>query len=157
MTMQEEYDRHLHEEHGDEAREAEHASDAPATSRGPLPGREPEKSQGGDGGQNNDPALSRTRRRTLIVASVGLFLAVAGFLGYGVYQRDQRNQAAQQDLDNRRNRVPELRIEKVKSIDTPKEIYLPGDHAGLRCGHDLCPPERIHLSAARRYRKPGQE
>ena len=125
MTMQEEYDRHLDEDHGDEVREAEHASDAPATSRGPLPGREPEKSQGGDGGQNNDPALSRTRRRTLIVASVGLFLAVAGFLGYGVYQRDQRNQAAKQDLDNRRDRVPELRIEKVKSIDTPKEIHLP--------------------------------
>ena len=125
MTMQEEYDRHLHEEHADEAREAEHATDALATSRGPLPGHEPEKSQGGDRGQGNDPALSRTRRRTLIVASVGLFLAVAGFLGYGVYQRDQRNQAAKQDLDNRRDRVPELRIEKVKSIDTPKEIHLP--------------------------------
>ena len=124
MTMQEEYDRHLHEEHGDEAREAEHA-DAPATSRGPLPGREPEKSQGGDGGQNHDPALSRSRRRTLILASVGLFFAVAGFLGYGVYRREQRNQAAQQDLDNRRNRVPELRIEKVKAVDTPKEIHLP--------------------------------
>ncbi len=125
MTMQEEYDRHLHEDHGDEAREAENASDAPATSRGPLPGPEPEKSQGGDGGQNNNPALSRTRRRTLIVASVGLFLAVAAFLGYGVYQRDQRNQAAKQDLDNRRDRVPELRIETVKSVDTPKEIHLP--------------------------------
>ena len=125
MTMEEEYDRHLHQEHADEAREAEHAPDAPATSRGPLPGRDPEKSQGGDGGQNNDPSLNRTRRRTLIVASVGLFLAVGGFLGYGVYQRDQRNQAAKQDLENRRNRVPELRIEKVKAIDTPKEIHLP--------------------------------
>jgi RND family efflux transporter MFP subunit len=125
MTMQEEYDRHLHQEHADEARETEHASDAPATSRGPLPGREPEKSQGGDGGQNNDPALSRTRRRSLIAASIGLFLAVAGFLGYGVYQRDQRNQAAKQDLDYRKNRVPALRIEKVKAIDTPKEIHLP--------------------------------
>ena len=125
MTMQEEYGRHLHQEHADDAREAEPASDARATSRGPLPGHEPEKSPGGDGGQNHDPALSRTRRRTLIVASVGLFLAVAGFLGYGVYQREQRNQAAQQELDNRKNRVPELRIEKVKSVDTPKEIHLP--------------------------------
>jgi len=125
MTMQEEYDRHLHEEHGDEAREAEHAPDARTTDRGPLPGPEPEKSQGGNGGQNNDPALSRSRRRSLIVASVGLFLGVAGFLGYGVYQRDQRNQAAKQDLNDRQNRVPELRIEKVKSVDTPKEIHLP--------------------------------
>ena len=49
MTMQEEYDRHLHQKmHADEAREAEHASDTPTTSRGPLPGREPEKSQGGE-------------------------------------------------------------------------------------------------------------
>ncbi len=157
MTMQDEYDRHLHQEHADDAREAEHRSDAPSTSRGPLPGGEPEKSQGGDGRRNNDPALSRTRRRTLIVASVGLFLVVAGFLGYGVYQRDQRNQAAQQDLNNRQNRIPKLRIDKVKTVDTPKEILSSGDHAGLRCGHDLCPPERLHLSAACRYRKPGQE
>ena len=126
MTMQEEHDRHFpHENHADETGEAEHASDKPTTDRSPLPGREPEKSQGGSGGQNNDRALSRTRRRILIAASAGLFLAVAGFIGYGVYQREQRNQAAQRELDNRKNRIPGLRIEKVKAIDTPKEIHLP--------------------------------
>ncbi len=61
----------------------------------------------------------------LIGASVALFFTVAGFVGYGVYQRGQRTQAAQQELDNRRNRVPELRIEKVKAVDTPREIHLP--------------------------------
>ena len=126
MTMQEEYDQHLHhDDHAGETREAEHASETPTTDRGPLPGHEPERSQGGGGEQHNDPALSRSRRRILIMASVGLFLGVGGFIGHGVYQRDQRNQAAQQDLDNRQNRVPALRIEKVKSVDTPREIHLP--------------------------------
>ena len=124
MTMQEEHDLHLRQdEDADEVRD-EHASDAPTTDRGPLPGPEPGKSQGG-GGQNNDPSLSRTRRRIMIAASVGLFLGVAGFIGYGVYQRGERNQAAQRELDNRNNRVPELRIETVKAIDTPKEVHLP--------------------------------
>jgi RND family efflux transporter MFP subunit len=126
MTMQEEHDRHFpHEDHADKTGEAERASDILTTDRAPLPGREPEKSQGGSGGQNNDRALSRTRRLILIAASVGLFLAVAGFIGYGVYQRGQRNQAAQRELDNRKTRIPGLRIEKVKAIDTPKEIHLP--------------------------------
>ncbi len=126
MTMQEEHDRHFpHEDHADKTGEAERASDILTTDRAPLPGREPEKSQGGGGGQNNDRALSRTRRLILIAASAGLFLAVAGFIGYGVYQRGQRNQAAQRELDNRRDRIPGLRIEKVKAIDTPKEIHLP--------------------------------
>ena len=126
MTMQEEQDRHFpHEDHADKTGEAERASDTLTTDRAPLPGREPEKSQGGSGGQNNDRALSRTRRLILIAASVGLFLAVAGFIGYGVYQRGQRNQAAQRELDNRKTRIPGLRIEKVKAIDTPKEIHLP--------------------------------
>jgi len=45
MTMQEEHDRHFHhEDHADETGEAEHASDTPTIDRGPLPGREPEKS-----------------------------------------------------------------------------------------------------------------
>ena len=123
MTMQEEHDQHFpHEDHADKTGEAERASDTLTTDRAPLPGREPEKSQGGGGGQNNDRAL---RRRILIAASAGLFLAVAGFIGYGVYQRGQRNQAAQRELDNRKTRIPGLRIEKVKAIDTPKEIHLP--------------------------------
>ncbi len=125
MTTQEEYDQQQHFHHEEHAAgEAEPAPDAPTADRGPLPGGEPEKSQGG-GEKRNDSALSRTRRRILIIASVGLFLAVAGFLGYGVYQREQRNQAAQQDLDNRKNRVPELRMETVKAVDTPREIHLP--------------------------------
>ncbi len=41
------------------------------------------------------------------------------------FQRGQRNQAAQQELDSRQNRIPELRIEKTKSVDTPREIHLP--------------------------------
>jgi RND family efflux transporter MFP subunit len=126
---QEEYDRKLGpEERAQEAKDSGPGSvdaDGRATSRGPAPRSEPEKSQGGPGRQHNDRALSRTRRRILIAASVGLFLAVAGFIGYGAYQRGQRNQAAQRELDNRRNRVPELRVEKVKAIDTPKEIHLP--------------------------------
>src|SRR5271157_661657 len=128
MTMQEDYERRLDPEEIAGAESEEHRlvdADAPTTSRGPVPRGEPERSQGGVGGRTNDPALSRTRRRILIGASIALFFAVAGFVGYGVYQRGQRNQAAQQELDNRRNRVPELRIEKVKAVDTPKEIHLP--------------------------------
>ena len=128
MTPQEDRDQRLHPE-GDiaEAGPYEHTedADAPATSRGPIPSREPEKSQGGEDRGGNDPALSRTRRRVLIVAGIGLFLTVAGFIGYGVYQRGQRNQAAQQELDVRQNRIPALRIERVKAVDTPREVHLP--------------------------------
>ncbi len=58
-------------------------------------------------------------------ASVALFLAVAGFIGYSAYQKSQQNQAAQRELDGRKNAVPEVRIEKVKAIGTPREIHLP--------------------------------
>ncbi len=49
----------MDEEHGGSE------ADAPATSKGPVPGRRPEKSQG-DGGKRRDPALGRRRRRVLI-------------------------------------------------------------------------------------------
>ena len=91
----------------------------------PSPAVSPKSRKEATAGKIMIPRSAGTRRRTLIVASVGLFLGVAGFLGYGVYQRDQRNAAAKQDLENRRDRIPALRIEKVKSIDTPKEIHLP--------------------------------
>ena len=95
-------------------------SDAPTTSRGPVLGR-----ADGGGGKKADPALGKRRRRVLIGASVALAVAVGGFVGYGVVQRQERNQAAQQELENRKNRAPGLRIEKVKAVDTPREIHLP--------------------------------
>ena len=161
MTMQEEHDRHLHpEEEVDEGQGAEHEpvdADAPTTSRGPVPHGDPEKSQGSGGGKPSDPALSRTRRRNSDWRQRGLVLAVAGFVGYGVNQRGQRNQAAQQELDNRRNRVPELRIEKVKAVDTPRGDPSSGDDAGFRCRDHFRPAKRVHLSAPCGHWKPGQE
>ena len=73
---------------GQDTMDEEHGhgeADAPATSKGPVPGREPEKSQG-DGGKRKDPALGRRRRVVLAGASVAIFLAAAGFIGYGAYQ-----------------------------------------------------------------------
>ncbi len=128
MTTQEEHDLRLQEEDAGDAQEHGRrpaGGDAPATSRGPLPGREPERPHGGGGGKR-DPALARRRRRALAVASTGLLMAVAGFIAYGVYQRNLRDQAAQRELQNRQDRVPELKIEKVKLVDTPREIHLPG-------------------------------
>jgi RND family efflux transporter MFP subunit len=125
MTMQDERDFRLHSE--EDAREHEPGlvnSDAPTTSRGSIPGREPERSQGG-GGERRDPALGRRRKRALVLASVSLLLGVGGLVGYGVYQRSQRNQLAQRELQNRQTRVPELRIEKVRLVDAPSEIHQP--------------------------------
>ena len=125
MTMQEEQGRHFDNEgSAGETAEAERPSGTPSTCRGPLPKPEPEKSQGG-GGESHDPSLERTRRRILTAASIGLILGVGGFVAFGVYQREERAQAAQKELDARKNNVPELRIEKVKTVDTPREVHLP--------------------------------
>lgn len=119
MIMQ---DRHGGHFHADDSESESIDSDSPDISRGPVPDR----SDGGGGGKkHHDPALGKRRRRVLIGASVTIAGVVGGFVGYGVVQRQERNQAAQQELDNRKNRVPELRIEKVKAVDTPREIHLP--------------------------------
>jgi RND family efflux transporter MFP subunit len=93
--------------------------------KGPIPGQQPEKPQGGGGEKRDDPSLSKRRKGTLTRIAVLVALVVAGALGYGVYQRSQRNQAAQRELENRQNLVPEVRIEKVKAVDTPREVHLP--------------------------------
>ncbi len=120
----EEHDRGLPPQNGHDGSDEEHESidaDAPATSKGPVPGRESQ----GRGEKRDDPALGRRRRRVLAGVSVLFFLAAAGFIGYGAYQRTQRNQAAQRELDSRKNAVPEVRLERVKAITAPREIHLP--------------------------------
>ncbi len=92
--------------------------------RGPVPGHEPGKSQGGGGKKPDDPALGRRRKRIVTGAGLLVFLTVAGFIAYGAYARRERNQAAQAELDGRINRVPELRIEKVTAITAPREFHL---------------------------------
>jgi len=107
--------------------EAEHRAEdnpLPDTARGPVPGHEPEKPQGG-GKKPDDPALRRRRKRAVTGAGLLVFLAVAAFIAYGAYARRERDQAAQAELVNRENRVPELRIEKVTAITAPREFHLP--------------------------------
>ncbi len=125
MTAQEEQGSQLYRDE-DASAEAEHREDGEAapSCRGPVPGGEPEKSQGG-GKKPEDPGLSKRRRLVLTGASILVFLTVFGFIAYGAYARRERNQAAQAELDARRNRVPELRIEKVKAVTTPREFHLP--------------------------------
>ncbi len=98
---------------------------AEISDRGPVPGHGPGKSQGGGGKRRDHPGLNRRRWRMFAGIGFMVFLAVGGFLGYGVYARGQRNLAAQNELEARQNRVPELRIEKVKAVDTPREFHLP--------------------------------
>ncbi len=124
---QEQHERRIQpqEMEGEEAEpEADHG-DSGAAARGPLPGHEPERSQGGGGEKRDDPSLDKRRRRVMTFLSVLVFFAVAGVIGYGIYQKGQRAQAAQRELETRQNRVPELRIEKTKAITTPREIHLP--------------------------------
>ncbi|MGO9484135.1 MAG: efflux RND transporter periplasmic adaptor subunit [Rhodomicrobium sp.] len=96
------------------------------SARGPVPGREPGKSQGGGGGPQ-DPSLGRRRRLIVTLAGLFVFLTFGALVAYGAYARLERDAAAQAELDARRDRVPELRIEKVKAIDTPREYHLPAN------------------------------
>jgi RND family efflux transporter MFP subunit len=52
-------------------------------------------------------------------------LGVAAAVGYGIYGRDLRDQASHSELETRKDRVPEVRIEKIKAVTTPKEYHLP--------------------------------
>jgi RND family efflux transporter MFP subunit len=121
MTVQERHSERFHSQ-DNESDIAD--ADAPAAARAPFPGREPERS-GGEGGKNTDPSLGKRRRRVLAGASVAMVAAVAAALSYGVLERQKRVQAAQNELENRETRVPELRIETVKAVNGPKEVRLP--------------------------------
>jgi len=111
-------------EAGNEAEHRPEEEPRPAA-RAPVPAYEPGKSQGGGGKKPEDPGLGRRRKRVVTAAGILVFLSVGGLIAYGAYARRERNQAAQAELDARRDRVPELRIEKVKAIDTPREFHLP--------------------------------
>jgi RND family efflux transporter MFP subunit len=92
-------------------------------SRGPIPeGDRPESPQGGGG---DEPNVNWRRWRAFAVIGFLVILVVAGALGYGFYARAQREQSARDELKTRKDRVPEVRIEKVKTIDTPREFHLP--------------------------------
>jgi RND family efflux transporter MFP subunit len=121
MSMQDRQGGHFQADDSEESIDP----DSPTTSRGRVPGPKPHRSDGGGGKKAHDPALGKRRRRVLIAASVAIAVVVGGFIGYGVLQRQQRNQAALQELQNRQNRVPALLIEKVKAVNTPREIHLP--------------------------------
>ncbi len=127
MTMQDQPNRRFtpQDSHNETAEHNAADRDAPPAPGGTVTAREPEKPGGEDGNKGRDPKLGGRRRRTLAIASVLLVLGVAGFVGYGVYKRSERNQAAQSELDKRKTRTPELRIEKVKAVTTPREIHLP--------------------------------
>ncbi len=126
MTTQEERGIEYHPDGGVSDRTGYEAeAQALPSSRGPVSGNEPGKSQGGGRKKAEDPGLEKRRRRVVAVASVLVFLTAGGFIAYGAYARRERNQAAQSELDARQNRIPELRIEKVKVVDTPREFHLP--------------------------------
>ncbi|MGO9807692.1 MAG: efflux RND transporter periplasmic adaptor subunit [Rhodomicrobium sp.] len=126
MTSQEERTEGLgpDQEVHDEAEYRAEGGPQPAA-RAPLPGHEPGKPHGGWGKKPDAPALGRRRKRIVISAGLLVFLTVAGFIAYGAHARRERTLAAQAELDNRINRVPELRIEKVTAITAPREFHLP--------------------------------
>jgi len=114
-------------EHGNGEATADVTEDHSQAARGPLPQQEPERPSGGEGGKPNDPRLNRRRWWRFAVIGFLVALGVASAIGYGVYGRSQRNQAAREELETRKDRVPEVRIEKVKTVDTPKEYHLPAN------------------------------
>ena len=121
MTMQEESVRFPDE--SSEPHQAAHEGGGKETLRGPVRPPEPRKSQGRKA--PDDPRTNRRRWRSF--AGIG-FLVVIGVgtaVGYGVYARNQRNQAAQSELATRKDRITEVRVEKVKAVDTPREYHLP--------------------------------
>ena len=79
--------------------------------------------QGRHGGAK--PGLEKSRRRAVAATSTLMLLAVGGLLAYGAYAHREQDRGVAADLQARQNRVPELRIEKVKAIATPREFHLP--------------------------------
>lgn len=120
MTAQEEHSNSLSPD--EEVRDDHEAERRQASSRGPVPGHEPGEPHGGG---EPDPSLGRRRKRAVTAAGIFVFLTVGGFIAYGAYARLERDQAAQAELSARKERVPELRILKVKAISTPREFHLP--------------------------------
>ncbi len=124
MTMQEEQDRRQREDrrnvnwkHGPE-------QDAPA-SRDTRYRPEAGGPGGEDGGGPGDRRLNQARWRRFAFIGFLVFMGIAAAVGYGVYERQGRNITAQRDLDTLRDRVPEVRIEAVKAVTTPREFHLP--------------------------------
>ena len=107
-----------------DAEEQEAETQPRPSARAPVPGREPGRSRGG-GGKPQDLALNRRRKLAVTLAALAIFLTVGGLIAYGAHARLERNQAARTELEARQDRVPEVRIEKVKAIDTPREYHLP--------------------------------
>ncbi len=124
MTMQEEQDRWQRGNHRDVNWQHGPEQEAPA-SRDTHSRPEAGGPRGKDGDGPGDPALNKARWRRFAFIGLLVFVGVAGAIGYGVYQRQDRNATAQRDLDARRNRVPEVRIEAVKAVTTPREFHLP--------------------------------
>ncbi len=104
---------------------AEHGAEPRPAARAPAPGHEPGRSQGDGGKMPDDPALGRRRKRAVTGAGILVFLTVAGLIAYGAYARRERSQAAQAELDERKNSIPQLTIEKVTAITAPREFHLP--------------------------------
>jgi RND family efflux transporter MFP subunit len=109
------------QEEQDRAATAPESKNADTSSRGPLPDRD----KGPGGSRSKDADVNRRRWRSFCIILALAVLGLAAVLGYGVYSRNERNQAAQNELDGRKERVPELRIEKVKAVDSPREFHLP--------------------------------
>ncbi len=95
--------------------------------RAPSPS-EPYRGPGsGQGREQPKPKRDGTRKRTLFQLAAALAISVAGFVAYGYYNHSQQQQAAQQQLTQREQFVPQVLTQKVKADTKPREFHLPSN------------------------------
>ncbi len=131
MTVQDtQYDLHRVEQDESKGRQNDAAQDdRREQARAPDHGQEkhgkPQKPESDTSEKNDDPVVNKSRRRILTRIGLVVLLGAGVLIGYGAYKRQQRNAAAQAELNERENRAPHVRTEKVKAVTDPREIHLP--------------------------------
>ena len=97
-----------------------------------------------------------TRSNGRLILGLVVLLLLAGALGYGFWQHYTLHAEVMATADQRRDFVPSVRTAAIQGERRIQVGDMAGNDRGLRAGQSLCPGQRLHLQAHRRYRQPGQ-
>lgn len=89
-------------------------------------GPQPPVPDSSDRGHRRSQHLARRRRRILGILGCVVVIAVGAAIGWGAWGHAQQRAAALQTQQQQENFVPTVRTSKVKMVDSPRELDLPG-------------------------------
>src|SRR5258706_9011436 len=128
MTVQDtQYDLHRVEQDESKGRQNDAAQDdRREQARAPDHGQEkhgkPQKPESDTSEKNDDPVVNKSRRRILTRIGLVVLLGAGVLIGYGAYKRQQRNAAAQAELNQREKHAPHGRTQKAQAIRESRQI-----------------------------------